>query len=113
MGEEVAHAWNITRQDMSRHTTLSHRNEKRLIECNCRHELAVLLLLKMLLYMLEDESREANWTGFATDWLFGELVMSSDSPEDNLLACGKLSDGNSYWNFVAKHHGRVCENAGE
>lgn len=63
----------------------------------------------MLLYMLEDESREANWTGFATDWLFGELVMSSDSPEDNVLACGKLSDGNSYWIFVAKHHGRVRE----
>lgn len=107
LGEEVAHVWNIKQHDMTKLMTLSQKGEMKLIECNCRNELAIVLHLKMLLYQKGEKRRRADWTEFATEWLFGELLTSSP-PWEDVLACGEISsDCNLYWNFVAKGDERI------
>lgn len=107
LGVEVARTWDIKHHDMSKYNTLSHTGKRKLIECNCRHELAILLHLKMLLY--QDKHRKADWIEFATEWLFGEL-LTSPAPWDNVLACGKVSSEDSlHWNFIARSDKRITD----
>lgn len=108
LGEEVAHTWDVNQNNMSNYKTLSQNGNRAMIECDSRNELAIVLHLQMLLYQKEERHRKEDWTEYATEWLFGEIVTSSGAPWENVLACGKVrQDGDLYWSFVAKNDRRV------
>lgn len=110
LGVEVARAWQIEQKTMTGYDSLNQFEGTQLTLCKCRSELAVLLHLKMLLYRPPLGYDGGDWTDLATDWLFGELVISLHRPLPDVLACERVApEQDKFWNLLRRRDKRLAE----